>query len=76
LEGEQPRARALGGDPCALGRNLLSGRIGQVTHHLPADRRVRIKQPLYDRSLWHRDLPISRHLLIPPYLGQKTLLVA
>ena len=45
LEGEQPRARALGRDPCTLGRNLLRGRIGQVAHHLPADRRVRIEQP-------------------------------
>ena len=51
LEGEQPRARALGGDPRALGRDLVRGRTDQVPHHLPADRRVRIKQPPYDRSL-------------------------
>ena len=60
-------ADALGGDPRALGRDLLRGRIGQVSHHLPADRRVRIKQPLYDRSLWRRDLPFSCiecHLLL------------
>ncbi|HLO16200.1 MAG TPA: hypothetical protein VK206_15305 [Anaerolineales bacterium] len=50
-----------------LGRDSLVGRIGQVLHHLPADRRVRIKQPLYDRSLWLRGLPfgyISCHLLV------------
>ena len=51
LEGEQPRARALGGDPRALGRDFVRGRTDQVPHHLPADRRVRIKQPPYDRSL-------------------------
>jgi hypothetical protein len=71
LESEQPRSCAFGRDPCTLGRNLASGRIGQVAHHLPGDRRVRIKQPLYDRSLRHRGLAfgwISRHLLVPPYL--------
>ena len=52
LQGEQPRAPALGGDPRALRRDLLGGRTGQVSHHLPADRRVRIKQPLDDRSVW------------------------
>src|SRR5512136_2763017 len=31
--------------------------LGQVSHRLPADRRVRIKQLLYDRSVWFRDLP-------------------
>ena len=48
LEGEQPRASALGGDPRALGRDLLGGRISQVPHHLPADRRVRVEQPVDD----------------------------
>src|SRR5262249_31621552 len=57
LESEQPRARALGGDPRALCRNLVLGRADQVTHHLPADRRVRIKQPPYHRSLWLQGLP-------------------
>jgi hypothetical protein len=67
LEGEQPRAPALGGDPRALGRDLLGGRAGQVSHRLPADRRVRIKQPLYDRFVWLRGLPVGwmgRHLLV------------
>ena len=66
LEGEQLRADALGGDSRALGRDLLRGRIRQVPHHLPADRRVGIKQPLYHRYLRVRDLPfglIDRHLL-------------
>jgi hypothetical protein len=57
LEGEQPRARALGGNPCALRRDLLRGRIGQVPHHLPADRQVRVEQPPYDRSPRLRGLP-------------------
>jgi hypothetical protein len=47
LEYKQPRA-ALGADPRALGRYFLRGRIGQVPHHLPAHRRVRIKQPVDD----------------------------
>src|SRR5207244_8212037 len=68
LEGEQLRTDALGGDPRALSRDLLRGRTGQVPHHLPSDRRVRIKQPLYDRSLWRRDLPFGwmgcHHLLL------------
>src|SRR6266704_925348 len=67
LQGEQPRARALGRDPCTLGRDLLVGRIGQVSHRLPTDRRVRSKQPPYDRTRWLRGLPfgwIGRHLLV------------
>ena len=70
LQGEQPCAHALGGDPRALGRDLLRGRTDQVSHHLPADRRVRIKQPLYDRFVWFRGLPfgwIGRHLLVLLY---------
>ena len=59
LEGEQPRARALGGDPRALGGDLVRGRTDQVSHRLPADRRVRIKQPLDDRSVWLRGLPFG-----------------
>src|SRR5688500_17969059 len=54
LAGEQLRAPTLGRDLRSLGRHLIVGRIGQVLHHLPADRRVRIKQPLYDRSFWLR----------------------
>ena len=47
--------------------DLFRGRTGRVSHHLPSDRRVRIKQPLYHRSLWRRDLPFSCiecHLLL------------
>src|SRR5207302_5844768 len=45
LDGEQPRAPALGGYAGAFSRDVLGGRIRQVAHHLPADRRVRIQQP-------------------------------
>ena len=65
LQGEQPRARALAGNPGALGRHLLRGRAGQVLQHLPADGRVGIKQPADDRFLRLRGLPfgwIDRHL--------------
>src|SRR5262249_18732660 len=48
LEGEQLCAEALSGNSRAFGCDLLRRRIGQVLHHLPADRRVRIQQPLYD----------------------------
>ena len=51
LEGEQLRAGALGRDPCTLGRDLTHGRMRQVAHHLPADRRVRIEQPAHERAL-------------------------
>ena len=48
LEGEQPGAHALGGDPRALGRDDLRGRVRQVSHHLPADRGVGVQQPVDD----------------------------
>src|SRR5262249_4401629 len=51
LQGEQPCARTSSGDSCTLSRDLVRRRTDQVPHHLPADRRVRIKQPLYDRTL-------------------------
>ncbi len=54
LEREQPRAGSLGADPRTLGGNLLGGRIGQVPHHLPADGRIRIKQPVDDG---HKAIP-------------------
>src|SRR4030095_6695556 len=59
VRGERPRARAVGHDPDTLGRDLLVGSVSQVSHRLPADRRVRIKQPLYDRSLSFRGLPLG-----------------
>src|SRR5579859_1036592 len=46
LQGQQPSAHPLGGHPCPLSGDLLRGRTGQVAHRLPADGRVRIKQPL------------------------------
>ncbi|HSL43901.1 MAG TPA: hypothetical protein VK897_10760 [Anaerolineales bacterium] len=72
LAGEQPGAPALSRNLRPLDRHRLIGRIGQVSHDLPADRRVRIKQPVCDRSLWLRDLPfrwMGRHLHVPPYFG-------
>ena len=67
LEGEQPSARALGGDPRALGRDLVRGRTDQVSHHLPADRRVRIKQPPYNPfSFIHHPIVKANQVSIQP----------
>src|SRR6185503_3701335 len=73
LAGEQPGAPALFRNPGALDRHHLRGCACQASHHLPADRRVRIKQPVYDRSLWPRDVPfwwVGRHLLVSPYFAR------
>jgi len=51
LKEAQLRAHTLGGDPGALGRDLRRWRASQVPHHLPADRRVRIKQPPHDQAV-------------------------
>src|SRR5690606_29590917 len=51
LHGEESRSPALGGDLRPLCRHFRRWRIDQVSHHLPADRRVRIKQPVYNRTL-------------------------
>ena len=59
LESEQPGTPALGGDPRALGRDLSRGCPDQVLHHLPADRRVGIKQPRQDRGLQLRGWPLG-----------------
>src|SRR5262245_1070007 len=70
------RSPAFSSDFCALGFDLLNGCIGQVPHHLPADRRVRIEQPLYNRVLWLSGSPfgwIGCHLSVSPYSGQKAL---
>ena len=45
-ERQQPRAPALGRDAGTLGGDLVGRRIGQVAQRLPADRRVRIEQPV------------------------------
>ena len=52
------RASALGSDPRALGRDFFGRRADQVPHHLPADRRVGIKQPLYDGRLHPQLAPL------------------
>ena len=67
LEGKQPRPVPSVATRRASGRDLLRRRTDQVSHRLPADRRVRIKQPLCDRPAWFRGLPfgrIGRHLLV------------
>ena len=48
LEAEQPGAPTLRGDARPLGSDDLVGLIGEVAHDLPADRRIRIEQPLHD----------------------------
>src|SRR3954447_694539 len=45
---EQPRAPALGLDPRSLGAHLVVGGVGEVTKHLPPDRRVSLHQPVDD----------------------------
>ena len=57
LEREQLGAPALGRDLGALGGDDLGGLVGQVAHHLPADRGVRIEQPVHDR---HGVPPLTR----------------
>src|SRR5262249_25407916 len=47
LAPEELRSPALGGDPRALGGDALRGLAGEVAHHLPADRRIRVEQPLH-----------------------------
>src|SRR2546430_4784206 len=45
---EQPRAPSLRRDTRPLSRDDLRGRVGEVAHGLPADRRVGIEEPLDD----------------------------
>lgn len=46
LEGKQLRAPTLSGDSCAFNRDFIGRRMQQIAHHLPANRRIGIKQPL------------------------------
>ena len=48
LEREQPGAPALGRDPCPLGGDDVRRLVGQVAHHLPADRGIGVEQPVDD----------------------------
>ena len=60
---EQPRAPALGLDAGALRRPFGLGRVHEVAHDLPADRRVRVEQPVDDgvgRGHGRRDSPGRR----------------
>ena len=49
LEREQPGAPALGRDPRPLGGDDVRRLVGQVAHHLPADRGIGVEQPSDDR---------------------------
>src|SRR5215472_15778121 len=46
LVGKQSGAPTFSSHTCSLGGDLLRGGIGQVPHHLPADGRVRVEQPV------------------------------
>jgi hypothetical protein len=49
LQREQLCAPALDRDACALGGNLGGSGVGEVAHHLPADRGIGVQQPIDDR---------------------------
>ena len=51
LKAEELGAPTLRGDARPLGGDGLVGLIGEVAHDLPADRRIRIEQPLHDRRV-------------------------
>ena len=48
LEREQPSAPTLRGDAGALGCDDVRRLVGEVAHHLPPDRGIRVEQPLRD----------------------------
>jgi hypothetical protein len=65
ISGERCPGCSEAGSP-AFGCDLLRRRTDQVSHHVPVDRRVRIKQPLYNGSPRLRGMPFGwtgRHLL-------------
>ena len=45
---EQPRAPSFRRDARPLGRDDLRGRLGEIAHDLPADRRVGVEEPVDD----------------------------
>src|SRR5579863_1205608 len=51
LEGQEPRTRAFGGNPCTLCSNLALRCVRQIAHRLPSDGRVRVEKPLYDGTI-------------------------
>jgi hypothetical protein len=59
---KQLAAPALRRDLGALGGDLVRRRTDQVSHHLPADRRVGIEEPLNNRRLCHREVPFRASL--------------
>jgi hypothetical protein len=56
LAGEKLRSPTLGCNARPLGSNFIGGRIGEVPHDLPADRRIGIEEPfeLRGRGLCNR----------------------
>src|SRR5207245_2386872 len=75
LEAEKPCAPALDGDTRPHGGDGLVGFVREVAHHLPADRRVRVKQPTYDRALRLRGFTFDgRHPLAPLRYRRETVL--
>jgi hypothetical protein len=51
LQGEKLRSPTFGCNARPLGSNLIGGRIGEVLHNLPADRRIRIEEPFELRGV-------------------------
>jgi hypothetical protein len=71
LKVKQPGTPSLGGNPRPFAGHDLVGFVHEVAHDLPANRRVRIQQPLYDGFpllggfLLAR---LGRHLPLAPFL--------
>jgi len=55
LQCKQLAAPTLGGHAYTLGSHLVRGCVGEVAHHLPANCRVGVEQPLDERH--RRSLP-------------------
>jgi hypothetical protein len=45
---EHSRAPSFRGDAGLLGGNEIHGRIGEIAHHMPPDRRIGIEEPVDD----------------------------
>jgi hypothetical protein len=63
LQREQMRGPALDSSLSALGSDFVRRRIGQVPHHLPANRGIGIEQPAQHRSLGFGPSPPVWHQL-------------
>jgi hypothetical protein len=60
LEREQPGASALGRDPRPLGGDDVRRLVGQVAHHLPADRGLGVEEPIDDVHGHAAEAPAER----------------